>query len=216
MSSPAIRAAACGALCLAILVGMLLSHAWPLWTGETIHLRVRPVDPRDPFRGDYVRLSYDVNRLEIGESGALRGDGDGDRVSVVPLGGWREELRRRKQESRRRLLRGMRDRILYVQLEPSIGEEPALYRAVSVSDTPQPATVNLQGRVRSVYPPSGPEGTWTLEMHYGIDALYVQERTGLELEAAIARGDDVVAAIAVTASGRARLRELIVQEPVNP
>lgn len=47
---------------LAILAGMIAYRAMPLVTGETVLLRVVPVDPRDPFRGDYVILSYDFSR----------------------------------------------------------------------------------------------------------------------------------------------------------
>jgi uncharacterized membrane-anchored protein len=35
----------------------------PLITGQTILIRVVPVDPRDLFRGDYVTLSYDFSRV---------------------------------------------------------------------------------------------------------------------------------------------------------
>lgn len=35
----------------------------PLLTGDTIFVRVVPVDPRDPFRGDYVVLSYEFSRV---------------------------------------------------------------------------------------------------------------------------------------------------------
>ena len=42
----------------AIMVPPLITLA----TGETILLRVVPLDPRDLFRGDYVTLSYEINR----------------------------------------------------------------------------------------------------------------------------------------------------------
>lgn len=41
-----------------VLTSMILRSARPLVTGDTILLRVIPVDPRDIFRGDYVILSY--------------------------------------------------------------------------------------------------------------------------------------------------------------
>ena len=31
--------------------------------GQTIYLRTAPIDPRDLFRGDYVRLNYEISRL---------------------------------------------------------------------------------------------------------------------------------------------------------
>lgn len=32
--------------------------------GEKIYLRSAPIDPRDPFRGDFVRLSYDLSNVK--------------------------------------------------------------------------------------------------------------------------------------------------------
>ena len=46
----------------AVLVAMIAVRATPLVFGDTILLRVVPVDPRDLFRGDYVILSYDFSR----------------------------------------------------------------------------------------------------------------------------------------------------------
>jgi uncharacterized membrane-anchored protein len=46
-----------------ILLGMIALRAAPLVTGQTVLVRVEPVDPRDLFRGDYVILSYDFSRV---------------------------------------------------------------------------------------------------------------------------------------------------------
>jgi uncharacterized membrane-anchored protein len=48
---------------LLILVGMIALRAIPLVTGQTVLVRVVPVDPRDLFRGDYVILSYEFSRV---------------------------------------------------------------------------------------------------------------------------------------------------------
>ena len=45
-----------------VLLAMIFLRLLPLLTGETILLRVAPVDPRDFFRGDYVILSYEFSR----------------------------------------------------------------------------------------------------------------------------------------------------------
>jgi uncharacterized membrane-anchored protein len=47
---------------LAILVAMIGLRSIPLITGQTVLVRVVPVDPRDLMRGDYVTLSYDFSR----------------------------------------------------------------------------------------------------------------------------------------------------------
>ena len=46
-----------------ILLAMTVLRAIPLMTGQTVLVRVQPVDPRDLFRGDYVILSYDFSRV---------------------------------------------------------------------------------------------------------------------------------------------------------
>lgn len=43
---------------LLVLAGMILLKTSVLMTGETVLLRVQPVDPRDLFRGEYVILGY--------------------------------------------------------------------------------------------------------------------------------------------------------------
>jgi len=48
---------------LLILVAMIALRAIPLVTGQTVLVKVAPVDPRDLFRGDYVILSYDFSRV---------------------------------------------------------------------------------------------------------------------------------------------------------
>jgi uncharacterized membrane-anchored protein len=62
---------------LVILVGMIALRAMPLVTGQTVLVRVVPVDPRDLFRGDYVILSYEFSRVPAeaveGLSSAERG-----------------------------------------------------------------------------------------------------------------------------------------------
>jgi uncharacterized membrane-anchored protein len=48
---------------LLILLAMIGLRAVPLVTGQTVLVRVVPVDPRDLFRGDYVILSYEFSRI---------------------------------------------------------------------------------------------------------------------------------------------------------
>ena len=60
----------------AIIVGLVLTAAlgWIvagrvaiLKNGREIVLKTRPVDPRDLFRGHYVRLNYDISRIRLNE-----------------------------------------------------------------------------------------------------------------------------------------------------
>lgn len=45
-----------------VLSTMIVLDSLPYMLGETIRLKVMPVDPRDMFRGDYSILSYDFTR----------------------------------------------------------------------------------------------------------------------------------------------------------
>lgn len=48
-----------------ILLGMCVQPLYTLLNGEEIMLQTRPVDPSDPFRGDYVNLSYEAEQVPI-------------------------------------------------------------------------------------------------------------------------------------------------------
>jgi len=49
---------------MAVLIGMYVTAALPLWTGEEIRLATAPVDPRSLFRGNYAQLSYDISAID--------------------------------------------------------------------------------------------------------------------------------------------------------
>ena len=50
---------------LALLFGLIAWYSMPFWVEDAVEVTVRtaPVDPRDPFRGDYVILNYPFSRL---------------------------------------------------------------------------------------------------------------------------------------------------------
>jgi uncharacterized membrane-anchored protein len=76
---------------LLILLAMIGLRSLPLLTGQTVLVRVVPVDPRDLFRGDYVILSYDFSRVSPQEIEGLPETWRGkrsqweDRTIYVPL-----------------------------------------------------------------------------------------------------------------------------------
>jgi uncharacterized membrane-anchored protein len=56
-------------ICAAVLQILLLAfmgsqREYVLRTGRTIYLRTVPFDPRDLFRGDYVRLRYEISSID--------------------------------------------------------------------------------------------------------------------------------------------------------
>ena len=50
-----------------VLVAMIVVKQWTLNTGTMILLETKPIDPRSLFRGDYVRLNYTINQLNLDE-----------------------------------------------------------------------------------------------------------------------------------------------------
>lgn len=69
--SVALRILLIAALQTAALVYMILDRTSVLGSATTIALKVKPVDPSDMFRGDYVILNYDISRID---TGVLPGD----------------------------------------------------------------------------------------------------------------------------------------------
>jgi uncharacterized membrane-anchored protein len=64
---------------IAVLVALLVAvplvlAGWNEWRkrgGEHVLLRVEPVDPHDPFRGEYVALTYRISRVPHPPSGVV-------------------------------------------------------------------------------------------------------------------------------------------------
>lgn len=82
---PGPRAGLLAALVLQLgLVGWLVAdRAWLLAHGTEIRLPVRPVDPRDLLRGEYVTLSYDIASLKGPALTDVGPVGRGDTVYVA-------------------------------------------------------------------------------------------------------------------------------------
>jgi uncharacterized membrane-anchored protein len=54
-----------------LLFGVIGWNQYTVWTGETVVLKATPYDPRDPFRGDFLHVQYEISTLD---AGALAGD----------------------------------------------------------------------------------------------------------------------------------------------
>lgn len=63
---------------LLILGGFIVFSSLPLHTGKTIILKTLPLDPFDPFRGQYMQINYEISNLP-----APVGVRPGDTVYVV-------------------------------------------------------------------------------------------------------------------------------------
>lgn len=67
-------------LALFAMVGM---KQYTLSTGVPVVLKTEPIDPRSLFRGDYVRLNYDISQLAMHKLGGDKHFTRGDTVYVV-------------------------------------------------------------------------------------------------------------------------------------
>ncbi|OHE76971.1 MAG: hypothetical protein A2107_01665 [Verrucomicrobia bacterium GWF2_62_7] len=166
---------------LAVLASMIVLHALPLMVGETIRLKVEPVDPRDVMRGDYVILRYEISRAP-----------KGDDIEAIP-----DAVRREGYWIRDAWLD---ERTVYVTLEPDANGK--YWRATKVS-IQKPTSCKF---IRGKYLLDWRGGS----IHYGIEAYYVQEGAGKKLEQA-RNARSLVAEVALMSSGKAALRDLVVE-----
>ena len=162
----------------AVLVAMIAIHGAPLVFGETILLKVRPIDPRDMFRGDFVILNYDIGTLRIEKLEGIPPEFD-------------------KNHWPREWLKG---RTVYVTLERE--PEGNHWHAVKTSINRPDSGRFIRGHVT---------GSWRGGVRFGIEAYYVQEGRGKELEKA-RNARRLSAEVALTSWGQASLRRLLIDQ----
>ena len=164
----------------AALFDMVYARDRLLKTGREITLAVKPLDPRDIFRGDYVTLGYDISTLK--KSSTETGP---DFNGVSP------------------------GSTAYVTLKGAPGAEWTVthvgsrYPSEVASDE-----VVLKGRVKYVWN-AGNDPEMTIQVRYGIENYFVPEGTGRALEDKV-RTHKIEAVVAVAADGTAALKGLVV------
>jgi uncharacterized membrane-anchored protein len=160
---------------LLVLLSMIVLHAVPLVFGERILLHVRPVDPRDLFRGDYVVLAYDFSRVPAGGIAGAPASANSQH-QFAPYGTWWD------------------DRPVYVSLEPQADGKH--YRAATISVDRPTSGRYIKGKFA--------RGWGAGDLHFGIEALYVEEGEGRRLEQ-LRNAGQLSAEIALTPWGQAKL-----------
>jgi len=189
------RALCAGAVCLVIIGGMLVGHAWPLWTGHDVVMDAT-VDGRQMWApGEYVRLSTAAAILTTGQAVA---NDEVKRTPVRAIEPWVTSNPRERPNSVDHQLRG---KTVYVQLTPGTAGE---YAPVSVSLRPVDGAVNLRGVVARALT-SG-----ELRVQYGIAAFYLQEGKAAGIERAFREKRRVQIQVAIATSGHARIRNLLI------
>lgn len=163
-----------------VLAGMVADRVRLLKNGREITLPIVPVDPRDLFRGEYVRLGYDIGRVPA-------------RLLVGPL--------------------PRPNTAFYVTLQrqPDNTWVPVkLSRTWSKENGPDRIVLKaraLSGGLRLYHDPNNPNATYFVR--YGIESYFVPEGEGPKLEA-LARDKKLAARIAVSRSGNAAIKGLLV------
>ena len=51
-------------LVLLIVLSFIFYNEWPLLTGKKVVLATQPIDPFDPFRGQYMSINYEISRIK--------------------------------------------------------------------------------------------------------------------------------------------------------
>ncbi|MEO7597459.1 MAG: GDYXXLXY domain-containing protein [Opitutus sp.] len=161
---------------LVVLGYMAGEREWVLRTGKSVFLRTAPIDPSDPMRGDYVRLSYELSTVgkRLCRDGVLR---------------WFDP---------KTIYKKARDRRVYAAIKLD-GEGVA--ELISLSDVAPSSGVFLRGRTDSVSLNSIQVrfGVEALFMQQGKARLFEAtargEKSGVPLNVEVAVRDDGLAVI---------------------
>jgi uncharacterized membrane-anchored protein len=136
-----------------VLATMVLERETVLRTGRTLYLATRPVDPRDPFRGDYVRLDYEISEVSSNDGrGAIR-----EWMAAAGKPDSRGEFKGRR---------------IYAALEV---DADGVGRLKAVYARPPPGEVYIRGRIAGLTP-------HRLQAKYGIEAYFVEQGQGRPIE----------------------------------
>lgn len=164
----------------AALFGMVYERHRLLKSGREITLSVRPLDPRDLFRGDYVTLGYDISTLT-----------KSDTESDPDYGGF------------------VAGSDAFVTLAPKQeGGWTVAHAGSTYPSKVAPGEVVLKGRVLSAWKSQDPAVT-NVTVRYGIEQYFVPEGTGRDLEAKV-RDHKIEAIVAVGSDGGAAIKGLVI------
>lgn len=134
-----------------LLAGMGGQREYIVHTGKTVYLRTVPFDPRDMFRGDYARLSYEISNI----------DKKYFKDGIVVPSDTRESYRKFK------------GRKVYTVLQV---DDSNVASVLYVTDKkPAKGTLFISGRQEYSFENS-------ISVLYGIEAFFVQQGKGRELE----------------------------------
>jgi uncharacterized membrane-anchored protein len=150
------------ALQLLVLLFMIVEREQVIHFGKTVYLRTRPVDPIDPFRGQYVRLSYDFNRIP---SNACR---DGLLAILTSATNYQQRAE-------------WKDHRIYAVFSST---PDGFLDFQYATDLPPGTGIYLRGRIDQASPAH-------LQARFGVEAFFVQQGQGQVIEAQRSRADRI-------------------------
>jgi len=157
------------AIPLLILLGLSIKPVLTLMLGEEILLETRPVDPRDIFRGDYVRLDY--------------------KIEEVPLNKFPEKLLKLSEamKDNRQILKNIKKTSIYGVLK----KEKERWVLDYISLEKPSNKIYIKGRLPSyyVFVYRAKDELRPIHVDFGLDKYFVQENTGERLEKAARKGE---------------------------
>jgi uncharacterized membrane-anchored protein len=179
---------------LLILFSLIGVHSFTQMTGEPVMLKTAPRDPWDPFRGEYVVLSYEISRLEVG---TIPMEGEpyvrGQRVWVTLQEGNPYWTAVAVSDRRPQIIAGQRAvRGTVEWMHEGWGPEPAEPTDGSDPERPRESPQEMPGE---------------LFLRYGIEQFYVPQGEGPDLERAQA---EMTVEALVDRFGRIALRKVYV------
>ncbi len=146
----------------AVLAYMAGEREYILRTGRIVFLRTVPVDPRDIFRGDYVSLRYEISRVK----GDLLRDGLSNFCKKDKRGNYIYSGNERRK---------MRGKPVYGLL--NVGADD-IAELIYLTDKKPSEGLFISGRIDYL-------GFGGLDVRYGIEAYFVEQGKGKEIEKAM-------------------------------
>jgi len=172
-----------------LLVAMIASRQMILSSDTVVILQTKPIDPRSLFRGDYVRLNYDINELQLDELSGDRTFKTNDTVYVV------------LQQSGKY----WDARAIYLEKNNALNsyEKQKNERQVVIQGVVQRVTNRQWNRIDKA-----DTSVTSLRVNYGIENYFVPEGEGLKLERP-ETNDKITLKIALDDDGHAVIKELL-------
>lgn len=132
--------------------------------GEEILIKTKAYDPRDLFRGDYIRLNYEINEIDINKL-------DKEILDKIDGSALYTDLVNKK---------------LYVQLD----KKDEYYEVDKVTLKKPMEGIYIQGEYEyNIWDSSKDGGIKGIGVDYALDKYFVPENTGKELEEKVRDGE---------------------------